>query len=247
MSSLADFRAKVQNTIKGTPSSGSMADILPAPSESSGYVSDYAANRPTDRKAIMSFQKENGLTADGVWGDQTQAAWDRTHQGVNSIDSWVRTLPAGLSDSELATYIYSNSDLSNNSSREAAESWYRELYGLPKPEEAKPAPLSETIDGMTGGMKEGEFRQHLKGLGYETGDISDGWKMYSDAYSYDTSKLSPQARILAREAPQEGAPQEQRDIWNKLLADAIKGDTFSDNDKKFLLAVAEGWGNRYGL
>lgn len=241
-----EFGSLVDSKLTGKPSStasGNMVNLLPAPSST-----DYANNRPTDRKSIIAFQKENGLTADGVWGDTTQAAWDRTHQGANAIDSWVRTLPSGLSESELNTYIYSNSDLSNNNSRDAAAKWYRELYGLPDPEAAKTSlpPLSDSVSGLSGGMNEGEVRQHLKGLGYESADISDGWKLYDAEYGYDPKKASPRAQNLAVRFPNPNSPAYVRDAWLQEVQDAKDKGYLTKNDLNWLLAMAEGWGGYYG-
>ena len=183
-------------------------------------------------------------------GDRWQAqqalseALSTASGGDNMIESYVRSLPAGLSDTELASYVNSNADFKNNSQRNAAIALYKEIYGGGGQEQIS---VLDAINGLGGGMSDEDVRAYLKSMGYENADISDGIKYYNSAYGYDVKKVSNQARILASQVPQPGAPQTQVDIWNQILQDMINSDAVSDNDKKFLLAVAEGWGNRYGL
>lgn len=162
----------------------------------------------------------------------------------NDIDTWVRSLPKNMDDTALATYVYSNADLKNADSRKTATDWYKKIYGMTEAEAPKLPPISDTVGGMSGGMNEGQVRQHLKGLGYESSDISDGWKMYDSEYSYDPKKASPRAQNLAVRFP--GRDSTIFDAWLQEVEDANKKKYLTPNDMNWLLAMAEGWGGYYG-
>lgn len=167
-------------------------------------------------------------------------------QVSNDLDTWVRSLPQGLDDLGLNTYIYSNADLKNADTRNTAFNWYKRIYGLDKEEEEAPElpPLADSLAELSGGMNEGQVRQHLKGLGYESGDISDGWKMYNDEYGYDVKKATPWAQNLAVRFP--GKDSKIFDAWLQEIEDAKAANHLTSNDLNWLLAMAEGWGNYYG-
>lgn len=166
--------------------------------------------------------------------------------GNNDIDAWVRTLPHGMDDTELATYVYSNADLKNADSRETATDWYKKVNGVTEAETPSLPSLTDSVYGLSGGMNEGQVRQHLKGLGYESADISDGWKLYDAEYGYDPKKASPRAQNLAVRFPNQNAPAFVRDAWLQEVQDAKDNGYLTKNDLNWLLAMAEGWGGYYG-
>lgn len=162
----------------------------------------------------------------------------------NDIDTWVRSLPQNLDDTALATYVYSNADLKNADSRKTATDWYKKIYGMTEEEAPKLPSITDTVGGLSGGMNEGQVRQHLKGLGYESSDISDGWKMYESAYGYDPKKATPRAQNLAVRFP--GRDSQIFDAWLQEVEDANSKKYLTQNDLNWLLAMAEGWGGYYG-
>lgn len=180
-------------------------------------------------------------------GDRWQAqqalseALSTASGGDNMIESYVRSLPAGLSDTELASYVNSNADFKNNSQRNAAIALYKEIYGGGQQEQIS---VLDAINGLGGGMSESQVRQYLKSMGFDSGDISDGWKAYNDAYGYNAKNASPRAQNLAVRFPAPGSPQYVFDAWLQEVEDARP--YLTNNDLNYLLAMAEGWGNYYG-
>jgi len=93
-------------------------------------------------------------------------------------------------------------------------------------------------------MNEGQVRQALKGMGYESSDISDGWKLYDAEYGYDPKKAGPRAQNLAVRFPGKDSP--IFDAWLQEVEDGKAKGYLTNNDMNWLLAMAEGWGSYYG-
>ena len=193
---------------------------------------------------VSALKKYGVMKSDGQnMSDLLPAPAQQGTTVSNDMDTWVRSLPQGLSDAALNTYIYSNPDFKNNDTRKSAYEWYKEIYGTNTEEPTIP-PLADSIGGMSGGMNEGQVRQALKGLGYESGDISDGWKLYEAEYGYDTKKAGPRAQNLAVRFPGRNSP--LFDTWLQEVEDGKKKGYLTNNDMNWLLAMAEGWGSYYG-
>ena len=196
-------------------------------------------------KEFADALKKYGVTPKKEYQNMSGMIPDPYAGVSNDIDTWVRSLPKDMDDTALATYVYSNADLKNADSRKTATDWYKKIYGLDKEETELPLPpLSDTIGGMSGGMNEGQVRQHLKGLGYDSTDISDGWKLYNSEYGYDPKKASQRAQNLAVRFPGRDSP--IFDAWLDEIEDGKSKGYLTPNDLNWLLSMAEGWGSYYG-
>lgn len=116
--------------------------------------------------------------------------------------------------------------------------------GMAASDTKEKAPISDVIAGLSGGMGEGEVRDILKQAGYDSTDQGNGWKIYNDEYGYDAKKATPRAQNLAVRIPSANAPDWVRDAWLQEVEDSEA--YLTENDKKWLLAMAEGWGSYYG-